>query len=144
MTKGKLPSGMKWMEQGGEIFVHGTNAAGEKEWLVPTWASLSEADRDELSAIAAEMNAETEKARRLFRNGWECAVPSHENSWIDFHLRGTPDGGIEAKGRQWRAYGSRGREIDAVDSEWWDFESSLPEYRRDILSAYKADFGEDA
>ena len=144
MMKGKLPSGMKWQEMDGDIFVWGTNAAGEREWLVPVIGTLSEEDADELAALGGAMNAETEKARKCFSRGWECVVTSHENGWIDFHLRGDGEGGVEARGRQWRPYGPRGREIDAVDGEWWDFGPSIMEYRRDILAAWKEDFGRNA
>ena len=144
MMKGTLPSGMAWMEDGGELFVRGTNAMGEKEWLVPTLGSLSKEDADAFAALGAAMNMEAEKARKCFSRGWECVVTSHENGWIDYHLRGDGEGGVEAKGRQWRPYGPRGREIDAVDGEWSDFGPSIMEYRRDILAAWKEDFGKEA
>lgn len=133
------------MEQGGEIFVYGTNASGVKEWLVPAWDTLSEEDKDELAALGAAMNAETEKAKRCFSGAWECAITPHEDEWIDFHLRGNGEGGVEAKGRQWRPYGPRGREIDAIDANWWTCsEEFLCEYRREILAEWEKDFGKNA
>ena len=69
-------------------------------------------------------------------------VPSHEDRWIDFHLRSNGEGGIEAKGRKWRAYGPRGREIDAIDAGWWEVDDDfLEKHRRDILAEWDKDFG---
>ena len=66
MTNGTLTSGMEWQydEESGAILVHGKNAAGEVEWLEPSWGSLSEAEQDELSAIGTEVNAAKDAGER--------------------------------------------------------------------------------
>lgn len=61
-TQGVLSSGKKWLYDGDEVYIYGLNAAGEREWLVPYWGSLTETEQNELSAIGAEMNVLREKA----------------------------------------------------------------------------------
>ena len=53
-TQGKLSNGVKWLFDGDEVY---TYSPDRDEWAVPCWASLTESERDELSAIGAEMNA---------------------------------------------------------------------------------------
>ena len=53
-TQGTLSNGVKWLFDGDDVYIY---AADRDEWLIPCLASLSEPERDELSAIGAEMNA---------------------------------------------------------------------------------------
>lgn len=53
-TQGTLSNGKKWLFDGDEVY---TYSPERDEWTVPCWAYLTDGERDELSAIGAEMNA---------------------------------------------------------------------------------------
>lgn len=58
ILNGTLKSGMEWKVSmyTGEILIHGQNAAGEMEWLVPCCAFMPEEETDELMYIGSDVN----------------------------------------------------------------------------------------
>lgn len=85
---GVLPSGMKWMEMDGEIWVYGKNAMGENEWLVPVLSLLDPADADEVACLGTILNQEAEQMEKdahWYGTTWvDCIIGDGElDEWQD-------------------------------------------------------------
>ena len=147
MKQGTLPSGMKWLEQDGELFVYGANTAGEQGWLTPAWDTLSGEDKDEMFVLMEALTSETDRAiseiRALTSGEWsgfpyvEIVTERLVRAITRTRLACDPeDGTIWGKSATYEiapdgTWERCQRDADAWEADW----NYIAEWRAEILSS---------